>query len=87
MAKGAIEAAIWDAEARQKAMPLWKLLGGAIQEISCGVSIGIQESDDELERVVEKELAAGYQRIKIKIKPGYDVQPVARLRRRFPKFA
>ena len=85
MAKGAIEAAIWDAEARQKMMPLWKLLGGTIQEISCGVSIGIQESDDELERVVEKELAAGYQRIKIKIKPGYDVQPVARLRRRFPK--
>ncbi len=85
MAKGAIEAAIWDAEARQKSMPLWKLLGGTIQEISCGVSIGIQESDDELERVVERELAAGYQRIKIKIKPGYDVQPVARLRRRFPK--
>jgi len=85
MAKGAIEAAVWDAEARQKNVPLWKLLGGRIEEIPCGVSIGIQESDDELERVVEKELASGYQRIKIKIKPGYDVEPVARLRRRFPK--
>ena len=85
MAKGAFEAAAWDAEARQKNLPLWKLLGGTIEEIPCGVSIGIQESIDELERVVEKELAAGYQRIKIKIKPGYDVEPVARLRRRFPK--
>ncbi len=85
MAKGAIEAAIWDAEARQKSLPLWKLLGGTIEEIACGVSIGIQENDDELVRVVEKELAAGYQRIKIKIKPGYDVQPVRRLRERFPQ--
>ncbi len=85
MAKAAIEAAVWDAEARQKNLPLWKLIGGTLEEIACGVSIGIQESDDELECVVEKELAAGYQRIKIKIKPGYDVEPVARLRRRFPK--
>src|SRR5205807_2497475 len=85
MAKAAIEAAVWDAEARQKNLPLWKLLGGTLEEIPCGVSIGIQESDEELERVVERELAAGYQRIKIKIKPGYDVEPVARLRRRLPK--
>ena len=85
MAKAAMEAAVWDAEARQKNLPLWKLIGGTLEEIPCGVSIGIQESDEELERVVERELAAGYQRIKIKIKPGYDVEPVARLRRRFPK--
>jgi o-succinylbenzoate synthase len=85
MAKAAIEAAAWDAEARQKNLPLWKLLGGTLHEIPCGASIGIQESDEELERVVERELAAGYQRIKIKIKPGYDVEPVVRLRRRFPK--
>jgi O-succinylbenzoate synthase len=85
MAKGALEAAVWDAEARQKGLPLWKLLGGERQEIPCGVSIGLKENDDELERQVEKELAAGYQRIKIKIKPGRDVQPVARLRQRFPR--
>jgi O-succinylbenzoate synthase len=84
MAKAALEAAVWDAEARQKQMPLWKLLGGERMEIPCGVSIGLKENDDELERQVEKELAAGYQRIKIKIKPGRDVQPVARLRKRFP---
>jgi O-succinylbenzoate synthase len=85
MAKAALEAAVWDAEARQKGLPLWKLLGGEREEIPCGVSIGLKENDDELERAVEKELAAGYQRIKIKIKPGRDVEPVARLRRRFPR--
>ena len=54
------------------------------QEIPCGVSIGLQENDDELERQVEKELAAGYQRIKIKIKPGKDVQLAAAVRKEFP---
>jgi len=86
MARGALETAAWDLAARMDGVPLWrKIGGGARREIPCGVSIGIQGSDDELESVVEKELAAGYQRIKIKIKPGYDVAPVARLRRRFPK--
>jgi O-succinylbenzoate synthase len=85
MAKAALEAAVWDAEARQKEVPLWKLLGGTLEQVPCGVSIGLKENDDDLEREVEKELAAGYQRIKIKIKPGHDVQPVARLRQRFPR--
>jgi O-succinylbenzoate synthase len=84
MAKGAIEAAIWDAEAKQKDMPLWKLLGGVRQEIPCGVSIGIKETLEELVATVERELASGYQRIKIKIKPGKDIEPVERLRQRFP---
>ena len=87
MAKAGLESAIWDAEAKQEGLPLWKLLGGIRREISCGVSIGIKETDDELERTVERELAAGYQRIKVKIKPGRDVEPVARLRRRFPRIA
>ena len=84
MAKGAIESAIWDAEAKQNGLPLWKLIGGVHQEISCGVSIGIKESLDELVATVEREFAAGYQRIKIKIKPGKDIEPVERLRQRFP---
>ncbi len=85
MAKGALEAAVWEAEARQRNLPLWKLLGGERSEIACGVSIGLQENDAELEREVEKELSAGYQRIKIKIKPGRDAAAVRRLRRRFPQ--
>jgi len=85
MAKGGLEAAIWDAEAKQKNVPLAKLLGGIRDEISCGVSIGIQPSIDGLVAKVEKELSAGYQRIKIKIKPGRDVEPTRALRERFPR--
>jgi O-succinylbenzoate synthase len=85
MAKGAIEAALWDAEAKQMGVPLWKFLGGVRDEISCGVSIGIKASSEELIATVERELAAGYQRIKIKIKPGHDIDPVERLRQRFPR--
>jgi o-succinylbenzoate synthase len=85
MAKGALEAAVWDAEARQKTIPLWKLLGGTRQEIASGVSIGIKNSLEELVATVKKELTAGYQRIKIKIKPRKDLEPVQRLRQDFPK--
>jgi len=85
MAKGGLEAAIWDAEAKQKGVSLSKLIGGVREEIACGVSIGIKESLDELAAAVKKELAAGYQRIKIKIKPGYDLEPVRRLRQDFPR--
>jgi len=85
MAKGAIEAALWDAEAKQIGVPLWKFLGGMRTEIPCGVSIGIKETLDELVGTVERELSAGYQRIKIKIKPGKDIEPVERLRQTFPR--
>jgi O-succinylbenzoate synthase len=85
MAKAALEAAVWHAEAVQKGIPLWKLLGGTREEIASGVSIGIKESVEELVAAVKKELAAGYQRIKIKIKPGKDLAPVQRLRQDFPR--
>src|SRR5258707_171550 len=84
MAKAALEAATWDAEAKQKGVPLAKLLGGVRDEIASGVSVGIKESLDELVAAVKKELAAGCQRIKIKIKPGKDVEQVKRLRQDFP---
>jgi O-succinylbenzoate synthase len=85
MAKSGIENAAWEAEARAKGTPLWRLLGGTRQEISCGVSIGIQPSIDELLKKVETESVAGYQRIKIKIKPGNDIEPVRALREKFPR--
>src|SRR5262249_22902465 len=84
MAKAALEAAIWDAEAKRKRVPLWKLLGGRRQEIASGVSVGIKASLEELVRAVQVELEAGYQRIKIKIKPGRDIEPVRQLRKSFP---
>ena len=85
MAKASLESAIWDAEARQKDVPLSKLLGGVREEIACGVSVGIKDSLDELSKAVQKELSAGYQRIKIKIKPGKDLEPVRKLRHDFPR--
>jgi O-succinylbenzoate synthase len=84
MAKAGLEAAVWDAEAKQKGVHLSKLIGGVREEIACGVSIGIKESLDELSAAVKKELADGYQRIKIKIKPGKDIEQVRRLRQDFP---
>jgi O-succinylbenzoate synthase len=84
MAKAALESAVWHAEALQKEMPLWKLLGGTRNEIASGVSIGIKESLEELVAAVKTELASGYQRVKIKIKPGKDLAPVERLRQAFP---
>ena len=84
MAKAALENAVWDAEAQQKRLPLWKLLGGTRREISCGVSIGIQDSHEQLLEKIETELAAGYQRIKIKVKPGWDVEGLEKIRKRWP---
>ena len=85
MARGGLEAAVWDLEARLANRPLWQAIGGgARREIPCGVSIGIQNSVEQLLEKIEGELKAGYQRIKIKIKPGWDVAVVRRVRERFP---
>ena len=83
MAKAALENALWDAEAAQKKIPLWKLLGGTRREIPCGVSIGIQDSVEQLLGKIETELAAGYRRIKIKVKPGWDLNVLERIRSRW----
>jgi len=85
MARGGLEAAAWDLQARLNGRPLWQEIGGgARREIPCGVSIGIQDSVDELLAKIDTELKAGYQRIKIKIKPGWDVDVVREVRKRFP---
>ncbi|MBS1859432.1 MAG: o-succinylbenzoate synthase [Acidobacteria bacterium] len=85
MARGGLETAVWDLFARAAGEPLWKTIGaGARREIPCGVSIGIQDSVEQLFEKIETELAAGYQRIKMKIKPGWDVDVVRRVRERFP---
>ena len=80
MAKAAVEMAAWDLFARQLGQPLAAVLGGTREAIESGVSIGIQDSLDELVERVELERSAGYRRIKIKIKPGWDVQAVERVR-------
>jgi O-succinylbenzoate synthase len=83
MAKAAVEMAAWDLHARTVGQPLARLLGGVRPRIASGVSIGIQDSHDQLLDTIERERAAGYQRIKIKIKPGWDVEVVEKVRARF----
>ncbi len=84
MAKAALENAVWDAEAQEKLVPLWKLLGGTNREIACGVSIGIQDSHEQLLQKIETELAAGYQRIKVKVKTGWDLEVLEKIRALWP---
>jgi O-succinylbenzoate synthase len=84
MAKGALENALWDAEAQERGLPLWECLGGTQPEIPCGVSIGIQNSVEQLLEKIETELAAGYRRIKLKCKPGWDLSVFEKVRARWP---
>ncbi|HLJ51682.1 MAG TPA: o-succinylbenzoate synthase [Bryobacteraceae bacterium] len=84
MSKAALENAVWDLEAQIQGESLGRHLGGTLEQIPCGVSLGIQPSVDQLLALVEREVAAGYQRIKLKIKPGKDVEYVREVRRHFP---
>jgi O-succinylbenzoate synthase len=85
MAKAAVENAVWDLEAQQKGVSLASLLGGTREIIPCGVSIGIQSSVQRLMETIERELEAGYQRIKLKCKPGWDAKIFEAVRNRWPE--
>lgn len=84
MAKATLENAVWDLEAQREGISLSRLLGGVREIIPCGVSLGIQATIPELLANIEKELAAGYQRIKLKCKPGWDVEVFEKVRNRWP---
>jgi O-succinylbenzoate synthase len=84
MAKAALENAIWDIEAQREGISLSRLIGGVREKIPCGVSLGIQKSISELTDIIERELAAGYQRIKLKCKPGWDVEVFEKVRNQWP---
>ena len=84
MAKATLENAIWDIEAQREGVSLSRLLGGVRDVIPCGVSLGIQPSISDLLAVIERELDAGYQRIKLKCKPGWDIEVFERVRNRWP---
>jgi O-succinylbenzoate synthase len=86
MARGGVESAIWELEARTQGLSLAKHIGGgAFKEIPCGVSIGIQDSVPQLLKKIETEAAAGYQRIKVKVKPGWDIDVLREIRQEFPR--
>jgi O-succinylbenzoate synthase len=85
MAKAALENAVWDLEAQVKQVSLAELLGGTREVIACGVSIGLQPSIEHLLDKVALELDAGYQRIKLKCKPGMDTALFEAVRKRWPE--
>ncbi len=87
MAKAALEGAVWDLQAKEIGLPLWELLGGSGRSVRVGVSLGLHADADELVRTVGSYLARGYARVKLKIRPGHDIEPVRRVRARFPDLA
>ncbi|MCP3742005.1 o-succinylbenzoate synthase [Rossellomorea sp. BNER] len=84
MAKAALEGAVWDLYSKQLGIPLSKALGGTKKEIDVGVSIGIQDSMEDLVQLIEGYVEEGYKRVKVKIKPGWDVEVIKELRKYFP---
>ena len=85
MAKAALENAVWDLDAQRQDTSLAALLGGTRATIPCGVSIGIQRSIEATMEAIERELAAGYQRIKLKCRPGWDADLFRATRSRWPE--
>jgi O-succinylbenzoate synthase len=84
MAKAALEGAVWDLYAREKNISLATALGGTKKQIEVGISIGIQDTADQLLRKIEHGLLEGYKRIKIKVRPGWDIDVTRRVRQEFP---
>jgi len=84
MAKAAIENAVWELDAMRQGVSLSKLLGGTREVIPCGVSIGIQPTPAKLMEKIDTEVSAGYQRIKLKCKPGWDEAIFTEVRDRWP---
>jgi O-succinylbenzoate synthase len=84
MAKAALENAVWELDSLRQGVSLSKLLGGTRETINCGVSIGIQPTPEQLMDKIAIEVAAGYQRIKLKCKPGWDTLIFEQVRKRWP---
>lgn len=84
MAKSSLETAIWDLYAKRHNQSLKNYFNKTRTQIPVGVSIGIQTNLDELLNQITSYVEQGYQRIKLKIRPGYDLEPIQEIRRNFP---
>jgi O-succinylbenzoate synthase len=84
LAKAGVEMALWDLLGKRDGKSLKEMFGGVRNKVEVGVSIGIQESAPALVRAAERYVAQGYNRLKIKIKPGRDVEDASAVRRAFP---
>ena len=84
MAKSGLETAVWDLYAKQQGLPLYKVLGGEKTEVEVGISLGLEKSDDIIIEKIREKVDEGYKRIKVKIKPGRDVEMIRAIREVFP---
>ena len=84
MAKAGLELALWDLKAKKAGVPLSRLYGGVREEVEAGVSCGIEDSLPELVARIGSYIEQGYRRIKIKIKPGWDVNACEAVRAAYP---
>jgi len=84
IARAGLEMALWDLIGKSEQKSLAQLLGGQRSSVRVGVSVGIQPDEESLIRTVEEYLQAGYQRVKLKIKPGRDLNVLRAVRRTFP---
>ena len=87
IAKSGVEMALWDLEAKLRGMPLYKYIGGAKRRVLSGVSIGIKKTVDRLLAIIGRRLEEGYVRIKLKIKPGWDINVLEAVRKEYPDIA
>ncbi|RIH84120.1 o-succinylbenzoate synthase [Calidithermus terrae] len=85
MTKAALEMAFWDLWCKSLGQPLWKVLGGVREEIPVGISLGIEPSVEATVEKVGRGLEQGYKRIKLKIKPGWDVKMLMAVREAYPE--
>lgn len=83
-AKAGLDLAWWDLHARKQGQPLYKLLGGQSPEVTVGADFGVMDSIDELVGKVGEALAAGFQRVKLKFRPGWDIPMVRAVRAKYP---
>src|SRR5262249_32625335 len=86
-ARGGLDLAWWDLHARLQGQPLYRVLGGAEPTITVGADFGVTDSIDELIRDIGKAVAAGYKRVKLKFRPGWDLPMIRAVRKAFPDLA
>lgn len=86
-ARAALECACWDLYGRLHQTPLYQLVGGQRRSVKSGATIGVRDSEDKLIQDVEEAVKAGYHRVKVKIKPGWDTRPLEAIKSTFPNLA
>ncbi|MGH9725201.1 MAG: o-succinylbenzoate synthase, partial [Candidatus Acidiferrales bacterium] len=84
-AKAALDLAWWDLRARQLGLPLWKVLGGLDELIQVGADFGVMDHVDDLLATIQTAISEGFKRVKLKYRPGWDLQMIKSVRARFPQ--